>query len=177
MISTFLSGVRRRMHDVGVVRQVLERAEQLAREDGVEQPGAEHLVLAACELPDGTARAALASVDTTPDALAAAISDVHDEALGAIGVQVAEPAVDDALPEPPAPRGAYHSQVPLQEVFGRARELVDQEDSRLSGAWFLVAAAERRRGTVARALRHAGVDPDELAVGAREAARRYAADA
>lgn len=171
---SFIAGVRRRLHDVSTIRQVLERAEQLARADGVEHPGAEHLVLAACELPDGTATAALAAVGTTPEELAAALRVVHDEALGAVGVRAAEPAVDDALPDPPAPRGIYRGQVPLQQVFGRARELVAEEDSRLSGGWFLAAAAERRRGTTARALDRLDVDRDALAAAARSAARRYA---
>lgn len=174
---SFIAGIRRRLHDVGVIREVLERAEGLARSEGRDRPGAEHLVLAACDLPDGTAARALAAVGTTPDALAAAIRAVHAEALEAVRLHVDEQGLDAALPDGRAPRGAYHSEVPLQEVFGRARELVAEERSHLSGAWLLVAAAERHRGTLAQALRRLDVDRAELVAAGRAAAARYDVEA
>jgi ClpA/ClpB-like protein len=49
-------------------------------------PGAEHLLLAALELPDGTARRAFERVGADPNALRQAIEEQHAEALCAVGI-------------------------------------------------------------------------------------------
>ena len=168
--------VKRRAADVRVIRTVLERAEALARQEGLERPGAEHLVLAACELPDGTAVASLGAVGTTTEALRAAVREAHADGLEAVGLRVDDEQVEGALPVTATPQGPYRSEAPLQEVFDRARQLVAEESSRLCGAWFLAAAAERRRGTLARALDRLGVDREELGRSARVAARSHDPD-
>ena len=45
--------IRRARTDLAVMDAVLPAAERLAHADGIPQPGAEHLLLGALELPDG----------------------------------------------------------------------------------------------------------------------------
>jgi hypothetical protein len=48
--------LRHRLRGVGTLKTLCEAAEQHARRAGQDQPGAEHFVLAALDLPDGSAR-------------------------------------------------------------------------------------------------------------------------
>jgi hypothetical protein len=48
--------IRQRFRDVGTITALCIEAGKLARADGQEEAGAEHLVLSALTFPDGTAR-------------------------------------------------------------------------------------------------------------------------
>src|SRR5918998_924166 len=95
--------LRNPVRDVRTIKLLLEGAESEARAAGEAQPGAEHLLLAAIELPDGTARAAFAAAGADADALRPAIAAVHAGALRAVGV---EPPAEDALDAALAPGAA-----------------------------------------------------------------------
>ena len=51
MFDTF----RKRFQDAGTLHALFVSAERCANADGLTAPGAEHLVMAALEMPDGTA--------------------------------------------------------------------------------------------------------------------------
>lgn len=159
---------QRRRAGIAAVKDLLERAEALARADGVERPAAEHLLVAACDHPDGTALAALAAVGRTREQLVDAVDQAHADALNAVGIDLPAP------PEPPPsaePHGVFRSEPSLGQLLRRTHDLATPEGGgfdEFASAWVLVAATEQRHGTVARALDRLGVDREDL----REAARR-----
>ncbi len=178
--------LRTAVADTRLIAQLLTIAESEARALGDPEPGAEHLLLAALLVDDGSGRDAIANatssgtqapasgtavgataVDaTTVDAttVRTAIAAVHAASLSAIGV--AAPDLDTALP--PA-RGVYRSEVSGREVFQRARVLSKRSPSGLRSAHVVLAAAERERGTVARVLEYLGVDRVALVDAAEQA--------
>ena len=155
--------LRHRLRDVGTVKALCQAAEAHARHAGQDQPGAEHFVLAAIDLPDGSARRAFARLDASADAFAAALEQQHRDALGAIGIDPA------AWPEPPAgaagapPAGLYRAQPSgqaLMQALAHDRERAGEIP--LIGAHVLAAAAQATQGTTDRALRVMGIDAAAL---------------
>jgi ATP-dependent Clp protease ATP-binding subunit ClpA len=147
------------------IRELLEGAERLAQQSGDAQPGAEHLLLSALSLPDGTARRAFERLGADPDDLQSAIAAQHADALQAVGIELG---AGEAAPAPEA-RGVYLSTPSAQTAFRRAVELSKHpKPRRLLGAHVVAAVAEIERGTVARALRRMGVDREKLAAAARD---------
>jgi ATP-dependent Clp protease ATP-binding subunit ClpA len=157
--------MRRRLADMRTMKELFTLAEAEAQRAGESEPGAEHLLLAAVDLPDGSARRAFDRVGIDPEALRDAIAGQHDDALRSVGVE----ATGEGIAVPPAapPRGPYHSKGSAQTLFQRVTELVRSERSPLYGAWFVLAATESEHGTTARALRRLGIEPDDLAAAAR----------
>jgi ATP-dependent Clp protease ATP-binding subunit ClpA len=148
------------------IKQLLEGAEQLAQQSGESLPGAEHLLLAALALPDGTARRAFERLGVDPAGLPSAIAAQHDEALRAVGIKVEAKDLDTPAPEA---RGVYLSTASAQTAFKRAVELSGKpKPRRLRGAHVVLAVTEMEHGTVARALSRLGVDREHLAAAARQ---------
>jgi len=165
---------QRPFDELRTIKALLGGAERLARDSGEELPGAEHLLLSALALPDGTARRAFGRLDIDPDGLPGAIAAQHVEALRAVGIDAGRVATLNE-PAPPA-RGVFNATPSAQAVFRRAVELSGTpKPRRLLGAHVVAAVCEMEHGTVARALRHLGVDRQELAVAAREEMDRIGA--
>ncbi|MBK7822012.1 MAG: Clp protease [Tessaracoccus sp.] len=143
------------IHDIRTINALLTEAERQALSLGDSAPGAEHLVLAALMLDEGSARDLLGINDTRfRDALVA----THAAALEKVGISV--PA--EGLSPAPAKPGVYRSEASAQEVFQRAKVLAKQDRGGLKGAHIIRAAAEREHGTVARVLKHLGIDREFL---------------
>lgn len=157
-----LRKLRNRLGDMATIKQVLENAEAIARRDGIDQPAAEHLVLAAFELPDGTASAALERVGSSAEAFTSALREQHADALATVGVIVDDDLIDASLPEPGVSTGVYRSQTSAQELFRRAGDDARAEGGGLVGAHIVRAAADLEYGTVARTFQHLGLDPHAL---------------
>ena len=164
--------LRHRLRDVGTLKTLCEAAEQHARRAGQDQPGAEHFVLAALDLPEGSARRAFGRLHADAGSFAAAIEAQHRDALAAVGLAPA------AWPEPPAgatgapAAGLYRAQPSGQALLqALARQRERAGDIPLIGAHVLAAAAEPAQGITARTLRAMGVDAAALrAAAAREVA-------
>ena len=139
------------------MNKLLPEAERIARHDGVERPGAEHLLLASLDL-DGTALAALKELDIDRGQLHQAVVDQHDEALRAIGIEADENAIDASLPLPERAAGVYRSGPSLQQTFQRAVKLAKADKVPLQSIHVLLAATELEHGTLRRAFDHLGVE-------------------
>ena len=157
------------LDDMRTIKQLLTEAERIAREMGEEEPGAEHLLLSALGLPDGSAARALGSLGVDAARLRLALREEQADALVSAGVprETAE-----AMAEP-APLGAagvpllYASGPSAREVFQEAGRLARSSKQRLVGAHVVAAVAELERGTLPRALDRLGVDRRRLADAAR----------
>ena len=154
--------------DMRTIRMLLEGAEAEANRAGESMPAAEHLLLAALELPDGTARRAFERVGADPGALRQAIEDQHAEALRAIGIDA--DTAELAGPTAPLANGVYRSSGSAQSAFQAAGTLARKTRSQLVGAHVVLAIADMEHGTAVRALRARGIDIDALAAAAREEA-------
>ena len=155
--------LRHRLRDVGTLKTLCETAEAHARRAGQDQPGAEHFVLAALDLQDGTARAAFARLDADANAFVTAIERQHRDALAGVGI------APQAWPEPPADAagapatGLYRAQPSgqaLMQALAKRRERAGEIP--LIGAHVLAAATEAAQGITARALQAMGVDAAAL---------------
>ncbi|MGY1652876.1 Clp protease N-terminal domain-containing protein [Geodermatophilus sp. SYSU D01119] len=157
-------GLLTAVRDVRTIQQLLTTAEAEARAGGEETPGAEHLLLAATALPDGSAARALARVGVAPERLRAAVEEAHAGALAAVGIEAGPTPAAPALQA--SPSGAFRSTPQAQQVFQDAVALAKAGRGGLTGAHVVVAATRLEHGTAARALAALGVDRDRL----REAA-------
>lgn len=171
-------GVRHAIGDIRTIDALLTTAERESVALGDEIPGAEHLLLAALALPDGTARTAIGTLGLTDADVRRAVVEVHAGALRGLGLAIGE---DDRLPDVtpaatpdgasvPLGRGAYRSTPTAQRVFQRAVELSKhRRPAILRGADVVAAVGELTAGTAARALDLLAVDRAALAEAAREA--------
>lgn len=164
------------LRDMRTIKGLLERAESVAREMGDEEPGAEHLLLAAMDLPDGAAARALASHGIDRERLREALVASHADALAAVGIDPDDAASlsrAEPIPTPSRP-GIYRSRPSAQEAFQAAGELARSSRERLSGAHVVAAVAAMEHGIAARALERLGVDRSALGetANAERAARR-----
>jgi ATP-dependent Clp protease ATP-binding subunit ClpA len=162
--------IKNPIKDMRTIKEILTSAEDAARRAGESQPGAEHLLLAALEHPEGSARRAFERVGADPDAFGPAVAAQHVEALRTVGI---EPPPEDTLAPPPEakPSRWYRANASLQYAFKRAGELARDDGTWLTGAHVVVAVAGMEHGSAARALRAMGVDREALAAAAAAEAR------
>lgn len=156
------SKLRRARADLTTMNALFPAAERMARDDGTEQPGAEHLLLAALDLDDGIAQEVLDTFDVDPARLRAAIASQHDETLRAIGVIADDNAIAAALPASCLPTGPYLTQGSAQTAFQHAVALAKRSKANLNSGHLLLATTDSEHGTVARSLHHLSVDRDLL---------------
>ncbi|MVS98644.1 Clp protease N-terminal domain-containing protein [Devosia marina] len=166
------NAIKSKLRDMGTIKQLCERAEKHALHDRQPEPGAEHFLLAALEMEDGTARRAFQAAGMDPDGLKAAIAQQYVAALESIGLAV-EPTADhhDAVARPPAP-GAYHAAPSGQDVMQALADSRNQH-APLLGAHVVAVVAAMPHGIAARALRGMGSDPVLLRTMAEEVAASY----
>ena len=157
------------LDDMRTIKQLLTDAERVAREMGDEEPGAEHLLLSALGLPDGSAARALARLGVDADGIRGALRAEQADALVAAGIprEAAEAMAD---PTPLGPVGApllYGAGPSAREVFQDAGRLARSSKQRLVGAHVVAAVAGLEQGTVPRVLDRLGVERARLANAAR----------
>lgn len=161
------SGFRRARADLATMNILLPAAERIAAADGVAEPGAEHLLLAALDLPDGVAAAALATVGVDRTRLHRAIRAQHAAALRSVGVIADDAVLDARLPSPTTPTGPYRSQGSLQDTFQRATGMAKQSGSPLGSGHVLLAVLELEYGTLTRTFDDLSVDREALGASMR----------
>jgi ATP-dependent Clp protease ATP-binding subunit ClpA len=153
------------LDDMRTIKRLLTEAERIARDMGEEEPGAEHLLLSAIGLPDGTAHRALATVGIDADRICAAIVEEQADALVAAGMPRDE-AEAMAVPIPLGSAGApllYAAGPTAREAFRAAADMARSSKQRLVGAHVILAVLDLERGTAARVLDRLGVDRQQLA--------------
>ena len=91
------------MKDMGTIKTLCEAAERIANEEQRREPAAEHFVLAALELPDGSAQRVFAHLGLTGAQFRDALREEHRAALRAAGVGEADIARSET-DVPPLPR-------------------------------------------------------------------------
>ena len=148
-----------RAGDVRVLKEALERAERIARERGDEVIGAHHLMLAAIDLSDGSARRAFARLGADADAFEVAVGKAHDAALRGLGLSPSEgaPAVHEG-------RVFMKSDATCEAAMRATYEL--HGDEPLTGAHVVAGVCAVEHGVAARALTAMDLDRRKLAAAA-----------
>lgn len=150
-------GLKSKLGDMSTIKRLCERAEAHALQDQQREPGAEHFLLAALHLPDGTARLAFERWGVEPDDLRAAIERQYGDALRSIGLRAEMPAGTPMS----ANAGIYQAAPSGREIM-QALAATRKGHSPLLGAHVVAIAAVMSNGVAARALRALGVDAIDL---------------
>ncbi|MBT9502500.1 MAG: Clp protease N-terminal domain-containing protein [Burkholderiaceae bacterium] len=158
-------GIRQRLRDMGTIKALCQGAERYALRDGQQEPGAEHFLLSALELPDGSARRSFERLQIDPALLPAAIARQHGEALRGIGLNPEALTALDPAPQPAA-RRLYRASASGQGVMQGLAAGRPGSKEPLLGAHVVVVIAGMRHGVAARALRALGLEPQTLAASA-----------
>lgn len=142
--------------DIRFMNELFSATERIASDLGDDEPGPEHLVLAALNSDDGLALSLLAEHGVSPESFREAIRAVHRDSLVAVGVEPAEPEPTGSFR-----RGAFRASPAFNAVFTRARARAKKRELRSSD--LVIAAAEREHGTIVRVFDALGVDRAAIA--------------
>jgi hypothetical protein len=155
-----------RMRDMRTLSALCRSAERHALAEGQSRPGAEHFLLAALELTDGTAGRAFERVQADPDRFRAAIARQYAQALRQVGVDVS--GLDTGEDSAVSAAGIYRAAPSGQSVVQGLAELRARDrDAPPLGAHVIEVIAGMERGVAVRALQAMGVEPASLAAAAR----------
>lgn len=163
--------LRQRLRDMATIKALCEGAERHARGNGQPQPGAEHFLLAALDLPDGSARRAFERVHADADGFRAAMMRQYQEALRSVGLNGASVHDEgDALPASPHP-APYRAQPSGQAVMQRLAQLPRTHPAApLLGTHVVVVVASMEHGVAIRSLKAMGIEPQALRAAAQSEA-------
>lgn len=124
---------------------------------GEDKPGAEHFILSALNLDDGTALRAFEKLGIDSKKLQNAIKAQYDDALNAVGVNTEETEIQ---PEPLQVKKHLHASKPSGQDLMQSLYALKKTDPQrpLQGAHVLIAAASIEHGVVPRAFKILGID-------------------
>lgn len=167
-----LSMLKQRFHDIRVIRKLCLNAERHANADGQEAPGLEHFVLAAIDLPDGTARRTFQRLGADPGIFRSAIAKQYNTALENVGIDATQLAAMHGNAEGILPGGKIFRSQPqvqafMQQLASRQRE---GSDGSLLGAHVIEAIASFQHGVASRTFAAMGIDRKALMEAARKEA-------
>ena len=131
------------------------------REAAGEVAGAEHLLLAALDLKENSARTCLAALSFTPSNFRTALESTHAEALTAMGITTRAPIQPEVM-TPASKNRPYPTTATSQACFRRAVALAKEQHAPLKGAHIVFAVSELEHGTAARMLAKLGIDRAQL---------------
>ena len=153
------SALQRRLKDMSTLKSLCLQAEAYALADHQREPGAEHFLLAALDLPDGAAGRAFARLHADPAGLKRAITQQYGEALASVGVN---PAHADTLEPPARAKRLYDAAASGQAVLKALVARKQGDKTPLLSVDVVAVVAEMQQGVAPRSLRAMGVDPAAL---------------
>lgn len=153
--------IKLRLRDMSTIGKLIPGAEQEAHMMGEEEPGAEHFLLSALKLPDGSAQRIFDHIGADPAKFQAAIKKQYSDALNAIGIDAA---IIEGEPEPVNSNRIFHNSKPsgqavMKELYALKRQ---DKDKPLLGAHVVAVVACMEHGVAARALRAMGIDKNSI---------------
>lgn len=150
---------KQRLNNMRVVSQLISTSEIYANEMGEEKAGAEHLVLAAFDLPDGSARALFKQVGGDPDAFRAAIEKQYQDALNSVGIHTHGDDYADKVEKKIFPGAQPSFRTVMRDMMQYTRFW---DAKPLEGATVLAAVTHQKSGVALRALRVLEIDLQSL---------------
>lgn len=146
--------------DMGTIKTLCVAAERIANAEHQAAPGAEHFVLAALELPDGSAARVFSKLGVTADGFGEAVRQTYRAALEAVGVGADQiRGSEHDVPPLPEPREIYNAAPSGQAVLKGLAALRKRGISGpLIGAHVLEVVSAMQHGTTQRAFALLGRD-------------------
>lgn len=156
-----------RIRDVKTIGKLIPGADEEARSLGKKTTGAEHFVLSALNLEDGTASKTFEKLGIDSIGFRNAVKAQYDVGLSTKGVDAGS--LDDE-PVPVHSDKASHSSKPSGQSLMKSLYALKQKDKErpLQGAHVLIAAAAIEHGVLPAALKVLGINRDALAKVASE---------
>jgi len=153
--------LRLRIRDMKTISRLISEADKQAHKNGEDEPGAEHFLLSALLLSDGTARRVFERVGANPEQFQIAIKKQYSDALDAIGVDAA---IVVEEPEPVTSNRMFHNSKPSgQAVMKSLYELKSHDkDTPLLGAHVIDVVAKMKHGVAARSFKAMGIDRESI---------------
>lgn len=150
-----------RFRDMKTISKLISGADEQAHINGKEEPGAEHFVLSALNLEDGSAKRVFEKMDANAEKFKIAISQQYTDALSFIGIDGA----NEISSEPVQSSKAFHNSQPSGQALMKSLYTLKQRDKHrpLLGVHVISVASEIEHGVVFRAFRAMGVDSKQLA--------------
>jgi len=165
MIFSFIRSLKRIKQNAKNISILCLEAERHAHSNGEEKPGAEHFLLAALELPDGSAKRVFSRLDIDPVGINQAIKNQHIAALQSAGLD--NEAIEENLKytEITDPKLKLYDTTPSgQAVMQTLYQLNKKRKTPLIGAHVLEVIASMKFGIAARTLTAMGIDNAVLKV-------------
>lgn len=162
-----LDRIKLRIQDMKTVSELITGADKHANNLGEEEPGAEHFILSALGLPDGSAQRVLARLGANSDQFSQAIRQQYKDALSAIGI---EGEAVDIGPESVKSEKLLQNSKPSGQALMKQLYAIKKtdKDNPLLGAHVLMVAAKIEHGVTARAFKVLGINRQDLLKAANE---------
>lgn len=175
LIRNFRRNIHYKIEDVSTINSLFKKAEDYAAENGEEKPGAEHFLLAAMTLPDGTAKGVFSRVGADPEAFLNAINEQYRDALRSVGIEVDQELFDEeADPALSGQRKIYTAKSSVGDLMKSLVKLKSKKNMPLLGAHVIEVLAATEHGVAARAFQRLGIDMESLKAAALEEIQAYA---
>ncbi len=163
MIFSFIKRVKQKGRDMKTISQLCLGAEAHANGNGEEQPGAEHFLLAALDLPDGTAKKVFERLGIDPEKINEAISQQHIDALSNVGIDVEALDINMGKAEAVKPNAGLYKTTPSgQALMQKLHEMNAKRANPLMGLHVIEVIATMEQGIAPRALAAMGIDREAL---------------
>lgn len=162
-----LKRVLLRFRDMKTISKLIQGADEQAHMMGEEKPGAEHFVLSALKLEDGTAQRTFDRLEIDSKKIQDAVKTQYEEALSSVGISQEAIEID---PEPIESNKVFHDSQPSGQNLMKALYALKKEDKNLPllGAHVIIVAAKIEHGVVPRMFKVLGIERELLAKIAKE---------
>lgn len=153
--------LKNKFHDMATIKNLCNVAEQYALKRNEKTPGAEHFLLAALDLDEGSAKRIFEDLGVNPDDFNLAISKQYAAALESVGItQIAtENLINQSAQKPNSI--IFETKASAQDLMQTLAKRKDK-DIPLQGAHVLEVISMMQDGVAIRALRAMNVDLSNL---------------
>jgi len=153
--------IKLRLRDMRTIGKLIPGADEEAHMMGEEESGAEHFLLSALKLPDGTAQRVFERVGANPEQFRIAIKKQYSDALNAIGIDTK---IIEDEPEPVTSNRILHNSKPsgqavMKELYALKRH---DKDRPLLGAHVVDVVVRMEYGVAARAFKAMGIEQNVI---------------
>ncbi len=151
--------IKLRLNEMKTINQLIPGADAQANALGEETAGAEHYVLAALELEEGSAKRVFAALNINAENYRDAINKQYDQALDAVGIDAETVSIEPVTSKKLLPVSHPSGRQLMKSLHALKK---NDKDRPLLGAHVLAVAAEIKHGVVARAFKELNIEPSDL---------------
>lgn len=152
--------IKLRIQDMQTINKLIPGANDAAQLMGEKDAGAEHFLLSALNLPDGSAKRVFERLGTNAEKFKKAVNQQYKNALTSVGIDVD---ILDGSPSPIENKTFNTSKPSGVAVMKDLYQLKSKDKDRLLlGAHVIGVVARKKHGVTARAFKEMGLKRDEI---------------